>query len=115
MPHPTLSTDAVEFILETRLMVEGAYQCDLLNDEITAAIQALNDAGASSTSALGHSVTIDKDQLRANLDQLLAARNLCKRRAAAITEGSSAEDAAALPPPDRPMATSFDFSKRSMR
>lgn len=112
MPIPIPSDDEIDFIIETKLMDGTAYACDLLNSEIEAARLALQDASVSSSSALGHSATIDADAARANLNTLLLARKTCQARAAAVTAELSAPEVANAQPFSDPMARHFDFSHR---
>ena len=116
MPILAPSDDQLDFIVETQLKAAGLYSCDLLNDEITAAMQAVKDAQLSQTSSLGHSMTVDLSAARANLDTLLAARKLCQARKAAVDAGfTDAATIAAAAPIRDPMGLTFDFSTRTMR
>lgn len=114
MPIPIPSTDEIDFIIETKLMSGEDYACDLLNTEIEAARQALADSAVTSSSALGHSATVDPEIARANLNTLLLARKTCQARAAAKEAELSEQQIADAQPFENPMARSFDFSGRRL-
>jgi len=114
MPIPIPSDDEIDFIIETKLMDGDAYSCDLLNAEIEAARQALADASVTSSSALGHSATVDAELARANLNTLLLARKTCQARAAAVAAELSEQEIANAQPFEAPINRSFNFAARRL-
>ena len=114
MPAQPTNPLVLDHIVETQCLVDGVYQCSLLDPQINAAIQELDDAATTSSSALGHSATVDEATIRAKLDRLLAAKQLCLARKTSAEAGDTALETAAAQPAQSAKAVGFDFSGRQI-
>lgn len=115
MPAQPTNPLVLDHIVETQCLVDGVYQCSLLDPQINAAITELDDAATTSSSALGHSATVDESAIRSKLDRLLAAKQLCLARKAVVDAEGTDDEVALAQPYEDPYCTAIDHSTRNMR
>lgn len=102
----------LESIVRRICLVDGEYNCDLLDAKIEEAESEFDQAVLSSTSALGHSATADVEAAQAKLNRYLEAQALCEAKKAAADAGADAAAIAATRADRDPISHAISFSGR---